>query len=188
MKERRNQDLFVPAIAAELGIGLAALLAGWTIRMNPFAGITFSAESLIWGCAAALPPLVLLYLLQKTSIPAVHRLMHTSRRLIQQFFGTFSLLQIILLSAAAGIGEELLFRGIIQAGLTGQIGLFWSVATTSLIFGLLHFITRGYAVYAFCMSVYLGIVYAASGNILIPVLAHAVYDAAVLWKLSRPKA
>jgi membrane protease YdiL (CAAX protease family) len=55
----------------------------------------------------------------------------------------------------------------------------------SLVFGLLHALTATYAVLATFMGVYLGAVWLGTGNLLVVVLAHALYDFAALVYLTR---
>ena len=46
----------------------------------------------------------------------------------------------------------------------------------SLLFGLAHALTRTYAVLATLVGFYLGFLFWLTGNLLAPILAHAVYD------------
>ena len=87
---------------------------------------------------------------------------------------TFSILstpQIVLVSMAAGVGEELLFRGWLQA----VVG--WAPA--SLAFGLAH--VAGVRMFAFGlwatgMGLVLGGLALATGGLLASMIAHACYD------------
>ena len=88
--------------------------------------------------------------------------------------------QLVLLSALAGLGEELLFRGVIQE----ELGI-W---IASAVFGVLHWPERALwllAVWAAAMGVALGLLYQTTGNLLVPALSHALYDGAALLYLSR---
>jgi len=87
------------------------------------------------------------------------------------------------LGAAAGIGEELLFRGVLQSTLTEYTGLApVSVVVTSVVFGLLHFATPLYAFLAFVASLYFGFLFQdpAVDNLAIPMICHGVYDVVAL--------
>ena len=90
---------------------------------------------------------------------------------------------VLLLAAVAGFGEEALFRGALQPLFersSASTGFAWAIGllASNLIFGLLHFITPTYALLAGLMGVYLGLLLDVTGtrNLLIPVLAHALYD------------
>ncbi len=100
------------------------------------------------------------------------------------FRGNSSQWAIIAVSLLAGFGEELLFRGVIQAGLEQLTGTATGLVLASLIFGLLHAITPAYFILATIMGLYLGLLYQLTGNLLIPCLVHALYDwAAITWYL-----
>lgn len=86
-----------------------------------------------------------------------------------------SLGELLLGAAMAGFSEELFFRGLLQP----EIGL----PAASLVFGLLHGPSRDLwplAVWAAGAGALLGLVYSATGNLLLPTLVHAFYDAAAL--------
>jgi hypothetical protein len=83
--------------------------------------------------------------------------------------------ELLLGAAMAGFSEELFFRGMLQPA----IGL----PAASLVFGLLHGPSRGLwplAVWAAGAGALLGLVHTATGNLLLPTLVHALYDAAAL--------
>src|SRR5262249_38609530 len=90
--------------------------------------------------------------------------------------GGCSLGELALISVAAGFGEEVLFRGLIQGELSERLGLGPALAISGTVFGLLHAITPGYVVLAGVMGAYLGWTWAASGSLVVPIVAHAVYD------------
>jgi len=76
----------------------------------------------------------------------------------------------------AGVAEELLFRGLLQAGLGRVLSDMAALAITSAIFGLAHFLTPTYALLAFVAGGYLGAWFLLQGNLLTPIVAHALYD------------
>ncbi len=82
-----------------------------------------------------------------------------------------SLLDVVVVAALAGLSEELLFRGLLQP----RIGLVLS----SLLFGALHgpsFSLAPLGVWAAAVGGFLGILYLDSGNLLLPMAVHALYD------------
>lgn len=88
--------------------------------------------------------------------------------------------QLVLLSAAAGLGEELLFRGVIQE----ELGL----GIASVVFGLMHGPTRELwplALWAAAVGAILGVLYQVTGNLFVPALSHALYDSAALVYIGR---
>ncbi|HWI57421.1 MAG TPA: CPBP family intramembrane glutamic endopeptidase, partial [Bacillota bacterium] len=91
-------------------------------------------------------------------------------------FKDWSVLQLAILSLIAGIGEEALFRGAIQGSLAERVGLTLAVALSSALFGASHLITWTYGIIAAFISVYLGLLWIGTGNLLVPMVTHAVYD------------
>jgi hypothetical protein len=90
-------------------------------------------------------------------------------------FQSLSTRDVVVLVVLAGVGEEILFRGAIQQ----EIGL-WGA---SVLFGILHGPSRSLwvlAVWATLMGAALGLLYQASGNLVVPALAHALYDGVAL--------
>jgi membrane protease YdiL (CAAX protease family) len=93
------------------------------------------------------------------------------------------------ISCLAGLGEEMLFRGVVQDALAGQLPWWAALLAAGALFGLLHAVTPAYAVLAALMGVYLGWLYLYVGDLLAPVVTHALYDFAVLlWLLRGPDA
>ncbi|OEU09927.1 Abi-domain-containing protein, partial [Fragilariopsis cylindrus CCMP1102] len=87
----------------------------------------------------------------------------------------------LALGVAAGLGEEMLFRGVLQNELGIRIGSdYIAVGIASIIFGALHAVTPLYAGLAGLASVYFGWLYLATGNLAIPIVTHAFYDWAAL--------
>ncbi|MGH9462908.1 MAG: lysostaphin resistance A-like protein [Vicinamibacteria bacterium] len=90
-------------------------------------------------------------------------------------FRGMSVWQLTLLAAAAGLGEELLFRGVIQE----ELGL----GVASVLFGLMHGPTEDLwplALWAAVTGAALGALYQVSGNLFVPAVSHALYDSAAL--------
>ena len=93
--------------------------------------------------------------------------------------------EIGLVSLSAGVGEEMLFRGVLQASLIQWLGLYLGVGLASLLFGLLHPISVTYMVIIAILGVYLGVVFYSVDNVLTVMITHAVYDFAALGYLIR---
>jgi len=83
---------------------------------------------------------------------------------------------VALVALLAGLGEELLMRGVLQGWLAGHLPIEWAILLTALVFGLAHFVSGFYFLFATLIGVYLGVVYHLTGNLLVVVLAHALYD------------
>lgn len=108
----------------------------------------------------------------RLGVPAVRRLYHDS---LKPMFGRITALDAVIISLAAGVGEEMLFRGVMQP----ELGL----VAASVIFGLLHTGGRGtmaFGVWVTVMGAALGGLAWWTGGLLAPVIAHAAYDAAAI--------
>ena len=103
--------------------------------------------------------------------------------------------QLGVISFLAGLGEEMLFRGLLQDGLAHWLGnsfglgeaagLWLAVGLASTLFGLLHWISPFYALVAGLIGAYLGWWRVQSGNLLGPIVAHALYDFVALVYLTK---
>lgn len=76
--------------------------------------------------------------------------------------------EIFAIAAFAGIGEEVLFRGVLQP----RVG--WVIA--AILFGLVHPITPTYAIVAALLGGILGLLQLYCGNLWAPIIAHGLYD------------
>jgi CAAX protease family protein len=89
------------------------------------------------------------------------------------------------LSILAGAAEEILFRGVVQVGLGRVLPDGVALTVTSALFGLAHFLTPTYALLAAVAGIYLGALFLIQGNLLVPIVTHAVYDFVALSFLVR---
>ena len=96
-----------------------------------------------------------------------------------------SSVELAVLATLAGLAEEILFRGVLQVGLARVLPDAAALVLASMAFGLAHFITRAYALLAGMAGLYLGSLFLAQGNLLVPIVAHALYDFVALTYLVR---
>lgn len=127
---------------------------------------------IVLGLLFAMPPLSLFLLFCIRPQHFLNSFRTVILRDVRQLFAGSTALDIAVISLMAGIGEELLFRGVLQA----KIGIVWS----SLIFGLLHFLTLEYFIIATAMSFYLGELCIYFNGVMVPVAAHFAYDLGAL--------
>ncbi len=90
---------------------------------------------------------------------------------------TWNLVNILLVALSAGVGEEVLFRGVLQF----HLGLWW----TALLFGLAHPLSRAYVAYATVAGLVLGTLAQSTGGLLASIVCHTVVDAILLYRLKR---
>jgi len=104
---------------------------------------------------------------------------HEMRWLNTQLVGLFKNLtwpQIIVLSICAGVGEELLFRGLLQTWLVAKLNPLWGILGASVIFGLMHYLNATYIFLTFVLGCLFGIAYYLTDSLLLVMAAHAAYD------------
>jgi membrane protease YdiL (CAAX protease family) len=168
------------AIAFEGFVVLAALLLGEIVERPPLDAVTFSWTAIGWGVAAAAPMLLAIVLAMKLPFGPIRRLRDFCDEFLVALFRGATWMQIALVSLLAGLGEELLFRGVVQNGLAeaigGPAGMWVGLAAGSVTFGLAHFVTRTYAVVAGAVGLFFGGLLIGSDNLLVPIVAHAAYD------------
>ena len=175
------------AIFFESGLILLAWLLAFVFDLPGPAGIRFSWQGLFWGLAATAPPLVVMIWSLRTSAPSIVRLRVLVERNIVPLFKGCTPVHFALIAILAGLGEETLFRGVIQPGAAGTLGTTGGIVVAGILFGLCHPMTPLYALLAALTGIYLGALYAATGELLAPVLTHALYDFIALMTLVRAR-
>jgi uncharacterized protein len=166
---------------------LVALGAGALVHVAPFVTLTWNLRGLAAGIAATAPLLLLLAWCLRTRFGPIARLVRTVEERAAPLFAGSTAGTIALVAALAGLGEEALFRGVMQSALLGHLPGWAAVWVTAAAFGLAHALTLTYAVLAALVGGYLGWLHLASGNLLVPILAHALYDFIALRLLLRVK-
>lgn len=173
--------------------GLGALLKVGIF--GPALGLTVPAVAL--GAALAVPLLVLtnLPLERIPGLSALEEVNTVSQFLTYLLFGEQRgvgsaarvLVASVIVSAAAGIAEELAFRGAFQGGLASLCALAGAsptvcagvaISVSSIVFGLLHSYSSSpaYALAAGVVSAYFGAIYLQTQNIVVPIVTHFVTD------------
>ncbi len=105
-------------------------------------------------------------------IPLIRDLKAFILQEVRPLFATATIVDLVIISFAAGVAEELCFRGVIQ--------MRWGIVVASLLFGLIHFVTPLYAIFAALLGLYLGLTYDLSGGLLVPIQVHFLYDLGAL--------
>jgi hypothetical protein len=188
--------LTIIAVVVEGGLAVVAVAIGWLIGRSPASSMSHGDLSqhiaaVAIGLLATLPMLVALVAMDRIPHGAWASLKQVVDQLLVPMFAKTSVAEMALISMAAGMGEELLFRGLLQSALGDWIGpplgAWISLLVASLIFGACHWITPAYAAVASLIGVYLGWLLLATGNLWTPIVAHAFYDFVALVYLVKCK-
>ncbi len=154
----------------EGGTILAALGIGWLVGVSPW-------EVMVWQWdAAAIALLGTLPLLGLFFVAKGPRTVATE--MLGEVLSQCHWYDWVLLAALAGVGEELLFRGVLQLWLSEWNPTFAFIAT-NIAFGLMHAVTPSYALLTAGVGMYLSWLAYGIGepNLWRAIVAHGVYDA-----------
>lgn len=176
---------FVPALALETAAGVAAICLGWLLELHPAETLDIEASALVTGLAATLPMLAGFSLMRRSRWKPFEHIEEALEEMVPLILPVPSLGRLALLSLAAGFGEELLFRGLLQGGLAQGLGNGTGVILASIVFGLAHPVSRTYVAVAGIIGVYLGGLWLVTDNLLVPIVAHAAYDFVALIVVTR---
>ncbi len=192
-EETRGREMVLVGLVFEGGLGLLAWLLGYALRQPPLATFRWSAGDAGFGVLAALPMLVCFFAMVRWPLGPLRRIKELSEEFLRSLFRSCSVADLAGIAILAGTGEEMLFRGFLQAYLSKHLGLWlgeaaalWlAVGLANLFFALVHLITPTYAFLAGLVGVYFSLIWLWNGNLLVVIVAHAVYDFIALVYLVR---
>jgi membrane protease YdiL (CAAX protease family) len=160
-------------------VGIAAIV-GIIVFGEPFPFTLIIDSHSLWESVLATVPIIayMLFSLSPVAelIPPLRRIYEFLKTLMGRSIAESRAWQLVLLGLAAGIGEETLFRGVLQPWMTDLTSPWTAIIITSIVFGLLHAMTPMYFVVATAISLYFGWIMLKTDNLLVPVLAHGLYD------------
>jgi uncharacterized protein len=172
------------AAAFEGGLVVVAIALGWLLSQPPLRTFHFSLHHAALGIAATVPPLALFWLCVTCPWKPFETITHIVDELFAPLFRECSMAQLLIIAILAGLGEEMLFRGVVQAAIAHEIGgprgVWLGLLIAAALFGLIHTVTPTYAMLAGLIGLYLGWLWLACGNLLAPIITHGLYDFLVL--------
>jgi membrane protease YdiL (CAAX protease family) len=168
------------AVIFEGGLGVVALLLGWWWGYPPAAAMDTTWLATGQGIVASLPMLGLFLICLYLPLRPLVNLRQMVDKSLVPMFRHCQMLEILVISVLAGLGEEMLFRGVLQPAIGdwyGDPGGPWvGLAVSAVLFGLLHPLTPTYAVLAGTIGLYLGLLQMMTKNLFVPITTHAAYD------------
>lgn len=159
-------------------------VAVWLMGVDLMDGSLSLLAAIGWGISGAILTFVVISGLSRLPGPARDSLAAHTRQL-HQFACDYRWSVLVALSALAGIGEELLFRGAVQGWLGWHMDEWFAVAIASILFGLVHFLSVAYFLMAATLGVALGITYVLTDSLILIMVWHGVYDMIALYVLRR---
>jgi membrane protease YdiL (CAAX protease family) len=187
MAENSHERRTVVSLAAlfEGGLVVLALALDWARGGSICRQLQPDFRNLSLGVIACLPMLALFLVCIRWPVGPLASILEFTRNVILPMFRPCTFLDLAVICVLAGFGEEMLFRGVIQDGLTRWMGTWWALVLAGIIFGLVHSITPSYVVLAAMIGCYLGWIYLLQANLIAVVVAHALYDFVALVFLTR---
>ena len=186
-----NRFLLLSISSAAFACCVIAAFAGqWLTGVEAARDLAGShlAESSTWisGVLLTLPMFALLFLERKSNVGWLRELWELSFQVLGPIVARVTFVELVAVSLFAGVGEELLFRGFLQNWLGGH-GLLVALILPNVLFGILHWISPGYAACTFCIGLYFScmLYFVDSVNLTALMVAHTLYDLAALWCLAR---
>ncbi len=168
------------ALGFEAALVPVALALAWAFGLAPWRDLMPTAATVPGAVAATALLLAALAPAAWRRPPWFRAIERLVRPLIEMLFRRSGVTAVLAVSALAGLGEELLMRGVVQAGLAGPLGPMAAIAVASVAFGALHYLSHVYFVLATVMGLYLGVLYYTTGDLLLVALVHALYDAVAI--------
>lgn len=188
------------ALAVYSVMATVSLVICWWLEINPWRTQwqTSPWSTHVWatayGLLAAIPLAILLLVWDYWPPRFLSRLKESIEDQVVPLLMGLSLTQCALLAICAGIGEELLFRGLLQTWLEGWLPdslpggkIATSIFIAGVAFGACHWLNDQYALMAALVGMYLGLLYVVCDHLFAPMVAHAAYDFFALWYLARTR-
>jgi membrane protease YdiL (CAAX protease family) len=181
-----RDEVLLLAILVEGGLIVLAWLLGWMLGLSPLDRFRWDGWGAAFGVLACVPMVLLFLLMNRWPIGPLRGIKSFGEKVLRPLLAPCSLTDLAGIALLAGLGEEMLFRGVLQDWLVRHFPNPWlAILFTAVLFGLLHAVSASYAVLAGLAGVWLGWLYLATGNLLAPSITHALYDFVVLVYLLR---
>jgi hypothetical protein len=146
---------------------------------------SWSWRHLALSVFAAATLLVLFVILLRATAAPLRRIREILERLLLPLIRNCHWLELAVVSITAGLGEEWLFRGLLQGALARHLSDVPAIVLASIAFGLCHYITHTYFILATVLGAVFGWLYFTTNNLLTVIVIHALYDFIALLILQR---
>lgn len=172
------------------GLLLVTLALAWVWGIDPWVNAQWEWRLLGEGFLATLPLLIIFAVTFRWPVGPLRQIKQFLLNSVGPAVAECHWLELLVVSLLAGLGEELLFRSVLQSELvwpSREAGWLFS----SVLFALAHAVSALYAIFAGAISLYLGWLYDASSTFTTGpapslwrvVIVHTLYDFVVLLTL-----
>jgi uncharacterized protein len=168
------------AVLVEGGLVLLAIGLGWLFDHRPLDHFRIDWKGALWGVVAAAPMLLCFLAMVRWPVGPLRTIKKFTDTVIRPLMASCTLVDLFGISVLAGVGEEMLFRGLMQDFFANWMPPAAAVLLAAVLFGMMHAVTVTYAVLAAVIGAYLGAAYVWTDNLLAPMIAHGLYDFVVL--------
>ena len=182
---KTRAEVITISILVEGGLVLGAYPLGWLLGVHPLSNFIVNWHDSLIGMVATLPLLPIFLIMIHGSIPFLGKLKTISKDTIRPMMRRCTIPDLIGISLLAGVGEEMVFRGVLQAWLAQDSPPWAAVMAAGLSFGMMHSMSKSYFVLATLVGAYLGFLFVWTGNLIAPIMVHFLYDAFALYCLTR---
>ena len=167
---------FGRAVSFEASLVVIAAILAWFFGTPLLADFKWEWKATFLGLSSTLPMLAFFGWMLQSEYPPFVEIREFLNTFVHQLFGEWSIVHLAALSIVAGIGEEILFRGVLQSGIGNIASPGIGILVASFLFALCHALTKAYFISTFIIGIYLSLVWQASENLLTPIVTHAAYD------------
>ena len=148
----------------------------WWFNLPFYARMEVTPPAIMRGLLFCLPMLALFFV----SISVSWRPLVRLRKLVEELLGGLVTdchwVELALISVAAGLGEEIFFRGALQPWIENLSNPAFALVLVSLLFGAAHAISISYFIVATLIGFYLGWLANNYDDLVAPIISHALYD------------
>jgi membrane protease YdiL (CAAX protease family) len=188
--EERNNG-FAMAVLVEGGLALVAVVMAWLFSVPLRDQLPSTSRDLVFatlrGVLMTIPMLAVFFWLVHSSRATLRELREQVEWLVGEMFPDATTGQFAMVAVLAGVGEELLFRGVVQWLASAWTHPIVGLVIGSLLFGLLHALSKLYFVLATTIGFLFGWLVYEYNDLVAPMVAHSLYDFVALVYLHRSR-
>ena len=118
-------------VAFEAGLGVLAVVLAWALGISFVDQLLVTPKTAMLGIAGAAPMVVAMAILAAIPWSPSREILVRVRDLVTPLFRKSTVLQLGIVALAAGVGEELLFRGVMQTAATRVTGPATAIVLTN---------------------------------------------------------